>query len=96
MNEVPLYRTPEFPTAPQREFFIYNLLVRIHFIIVMNRWTGLAPWEFEFPFSRYPYIYLPSLHLRPTTIFEQHLISDYRGTSLIINCPPPPRTTIGP
>jgi len=30
--------------------FIDNLLVRIHFIIVMIRWTGLAPWEFEFPF----------------------------------------------
>ena len=25
-------------------------MVRIHFIIVMIRWTGLAPWEFEFPF----------------------------------------------
>jgi len=35
---------------PEREFFIDNLLVRIHFIIVMIRWTGLAPWEFEFPF----------------------------------------------
>ena len=34
----------------QREFFIGNLLVRIHFIIVMITWTGLAPWEFEFPF----------------------------------------------
>ena len=32
------------------EFFIDNLLVRIHFIIVMSRWTGLAPREFEFPF----------------------------------------------
>ena len=31
-------------------FFIDNLLVRIHFIIVMVRWTGLAPWELEFPF----------------------------------------------
>jgi len=30
--------------APEREFFIANLLVRIHFIIVMIRWTGLAPW----------------------------------------------------
>ena len=29
---------------------IDNLLVRIHFIIVMIRSTGLAPWEFEFPF----------------------------------------------
>ena len=36
---------------PNREFFIDNLLVRIYFIIVMIRWTGLAPWEFEFPFS---------------------------------------------
>ena len=34
----------------ENEFFIDNLLVRIHFIIVMIRWTGLAPWEFEFPF----------------------------------------------
>ena len=34
----------------EREFFIDNLLVRIHFIIVMIRWTGLAPCEFEFPF----------------------------------------------
>jgi len=36
----------------EREFFIDHLLVRIHFIIVMIRWTGLAPWEFEFPFPR--------------------------------------------
>ena len=35
---------------PEAEFFIDNPLVRIHFIIVMIRWTGLAPWEFEFPF----------------------------------------------
>ena len=34
----------------EREFFIDNLLVRIHFIIVMIRWTGLASWAFEFPF----------------------------------------------
>ena len=36
-------------TCSQREFFNDNLLIRIHFIIVMIRWTGLAPWEFEFP-----------------------------------------------
>ena len=29
---------------------IDNLLVRIHFIIEMIRWTGLAPWELEFSF----------------------------------------------
>ena len=34
----------------EREFFIVNLLVRIHFTIVMIGWTGLAPWEFESPF----------------------------------------------
>ena len=33
-----------------REFFIDNLLVRIYHIIVMIRWTGLAPWGFEFSF----------------------------------------------
>ena len=31
------------PRPAEREFFIDNLLVRIHFIIVMIRWTGLAP-----------------------------------------------------
>jgi len=31
------------PALCEREFFIDNLLVRIHFIIVMIRWTGLAP-----------------------------------------------------
>jgi len=27
-----------------------NFLDAIHFVIVMIRWTGLAPWELEFPF----------------------------------------------
>ena len=36
--------------ASATEFFIDNLLIRIHLIIVMIRWTGLAPWEFESPF----------------------------------------------
>jgi len=31
--------------------FIDNLLVRIQLIIVVIRWTGLAPWEFEFSLS---------------------------------------------
>ena len=31
----------------EREFFVDNLLVRIHQCFW---WTGLAPWEFEFPF----------------------------------------------
>jgi len=45
----------------ERELCIDNLPVRIHFIIVSIRWTGLAPWEFEFPFpgslaSTFPYV----------------------------------------
>ena len=36
--------------AGEKEFFHDYPLVRIHFIIVMIRWTGLAPREFEFPF----------------------------------------------
>ena len=39
----------------EREFFIDNLLVRIHFIIAMIWWTGLAPWEFEFPANTHPF-----------------------------------------
>ena len=35
----------------ERKSSIDNLLVRIHFIILMIWWTGLAPWEFAFPFS---------------------------------------------
>ena len=47
----PLVRRPAvLPQPSKREFFIDNLLVRIHFIIEMIWWTGLAPWEFEFPF----------------------------------------------
>ena len=37
-------------SSHEREFCIDNLLVRIHFVVVMIRWTGLAPWEFDFPF----------------------------------------------
>ena len=36
----------------ERDVFIDNLLVRIHLIIVMMRWTGLAPWDFEPQISR--------------------------------------------
>ena len=43
--------------ARERESFIDNLLVRIHFIIVMIRWTGLAPWEFATSH--------PPTHIRP-------------------------------
>jgi len=41
--------TTYWPRA--REFFIDNRLIRNHVIIVMVWWTGLAPWNFEFPFE---------------------------------------------
>ena len=43
-------RTPAPVSRGERDFFIDNLLVRIHCIIEMIRWTGLAPRESEFPF----------------------------------------------
>ena len=35
---------------PDQLINIDNLLVRIHFIIEMISWIGLAPWDFKFPF----------------------------------------------
>ena len=47
----------------ERELFIDNLLVRIHLIIVIIRWTGLAPLEFEFTFpGRLISTFLECLH----------------------------------
>jgi hypothetical protein len=34
----------------KREFFIDNLLLRIHSFFDMIWWTGLTPWEFELTF----------------------------------------------
>ena len=36
--------------AVERDQLIDNLLVRIHFIIEVTWWTGLAPWDSEFVF----------------------------------------------
>ena len=50
----------------QRErFFIERQLVRIHIIIEIIWWTGLAPWVFEFPFPALPpaHASTPQLHL---------------------------------
>jgi hypothetical protein len=33
----------------EKDFFIDDPLVRIHLVIEMIWWTGLAPWEVEFP-----------------------------------------------
>ena len=47
--------------APEIEFFIDNLLVRIHFIIEMIRWTGLAPWATRWSTTRSSEINLPQI-----------------------------------
>ena len=72
-------------TLSQREFFTDNLLVRIHFIIVMIWWTGLAPWEFE----HCPILFGTQSrgHTVPCRMRHSPV---YRGTSLIRNRPPPP------
>ena len=59
LSKVPLFRqvasdraargSPATERFAERDFFVDNLLVRIHCIIVLIRWTGLAPCKFEFP-----------------------------------------------
>ena len=65
MSEVPLFVfVPPVRNAhdcrvwTETEFYIDNLLVRIHFIIEMIWWTGLVPWEFAFHACRH----LPCTH----------------------------------
>ena len=51
MSKEPLYlHTAICTDTREREIIIDNLLVQIHFTIEIIWWTGLAPWEFEFPF----------------------------------------------
>ena len=77
---------PNRSLRAEREFFTDNLLVRIHLIIEMIWWTGLAPWEFELPvpgsltstFKRQPY----------NCLLRTGGAEGCRGTSLIRNCPP--------
>ena len=59
----------------EREFFIDNLLVRIYLIIVMIRWTGLVPWEFDFFFQVALALHLPS-YLNLTLSPEPHTTKD--------------------
>ena len=46
----PTIRSDPETRRRERAFLIDNLLVRIHFIIEMIWWPGLAPSEFESPF----------------------------------------------
>ena len=67
----------------EREFFIDNLLDRIHLIIVMMRWTGLAPWEFEFPFPGS----ITSTFLSVRIEYEKLSLHYYVGTQPPPLCP---------
>ena len=66
----------------ETEFFIDNLLVRVHFIIEMIRWTGLAPWEVEFPFKGS----LTSTFLRfyHQVVGSQDMLRDMRGLETVM------------
>ena len=48
-RQTPRHRRPRHCRC-ERDFFIVNLLVRVHLIIQKIWWTGLAPWKFELPF----------------------------------------------
>ena len=65
-------------TTPEFEALATTLLVRIHFIIVMIRWTGLAPWEWDMLGTGVP------IHDARVRRCGSYL---YRGTSLIRNNP---------
>ena len=73
--------------SAETDFCIDNLLVRTHFTIVMVGWTGLAPWEFEFPF--------PGSRASTFQAALQHLGGrdgvgiQYRGAPLLKKRPPP-------
>ena len=70
------------PKTAKSDFFMDNLLVRIHFIIAMIRWTGLAPWELEFPFPgslTSTFLCLSVTGSRGASLIRKR----YRGTSLI-------------
>jgi len=58
----------------EREFLIGNLLVRIHCIIVMIRWTGLAPREFD--------LYYEQVYLEHTLTAAERKGSNLKGFKL--------------
>ena len=76
--------------APQREFFIDNLLVRIHCIIVLIWWTGIAPWEFEFPFpggltSTFLRQEMASLNVDQAKVYGQDLLTFTPFSSVLLS-----------
>ena len=62
---------------PKRKWFNDNLLVRINFIIVTIRWTGLVPWDFGFPFPGS----LTSTCLATSIISAGHPLNLHQGSA---------------
>jgi len=96
MKELRDLRITSLSGEREREFCIDNLLVRIHYIIEMIKWTGLAPCEFEFPFpgslistfqGSQEKLSSLSSHIEGCSRPDALRVSVYRGTSLIRNRP---------
>ena len=81
-------REKQLTIVRERKFCIENLLVRVHFIIEMIRWTGLAPWEFEFP--------LPGSLISTFRTPNQSLITPLQGYLAHKKTLTPPKTPQGP
>ena len=76
-----------------RELFIDNPLVRIYFIIVMIRWTGLVPFEFEFPFPgslTSTVLRFISLSPKRQTLIAEKLSNEYVGLTQFMSTLPQP------
>ena len=56
--------------ASETDFFVDNLLVRIHYVVVTIRRTGLAPWELNFLFQ--VALHLPSYTWQVQPYVEKH------------------------
>jgi hypothetical protein len=69
----------------EREFSIDNLLVRSHLTIVMIRWTGLAPCNFEFPFpGSLTSTFIGRVCTRPSTEQRERWVIYCRTTSVSV------------
>jgi len=75
----------------EREFFVDDLLVQIHFVIEMIWWTGLAPWEFELPGSLTSTLSPLAAERAQSPLQYNRTPKPYRGTSLLRQ-----RTPLGP
>jgi len=92
---VPLaHPVPRIHHPAHRHFFIDNLLVRIHFIIVMIRWTGPAPWEFGTTSPACP-AHPPPCPPRTIAGFTQQHTPGSKSALVLVSRDAPPSCPIG-